>query len=101
MIIETHPILEFKRGNLIKFTFNGTEVDAFDGMTIAVALHSAGFKDISESMVHKRPRGLFCAIGNCSSCMMVVDGVPNVRTCLELCKDGMIVETQRDKGVLS
>lgn len=98
--IEAHPILDFKRGNPVSFTFDGVRVEACDNMTIAVALHAAGFKGISESMLKKRPRGLFCAIGNCSSCMMVVDGVPNVRTCLELCKDGMVVETQRGKGAL-
>ena len=99
--IESHPILEFKHGKPVTFIFDGKEIKTFDNMTITVALHAAGFKDISESTVHKRPRGLFCAIGNCSSCMMVVDGVPNVRTCLELCRDGMVVETQRDRGNLA
>jgi predicted molibdopterin-dependent oxidoreductase YjgC len=98
--IEAHPILDFKRGNPVTFTFDGTEIKAYDDMTIAVALHAAGVRGISESMADKRPRGLFCAIGNCSSCMMVVDGVPNVRTCLELCRDGMVVETQHNKGAL-
>ena len=69
-------------------------------MPIAVALHAAGVKGISESMVHKRKRGLFCAIGNCSACFMIVDGQSNVRTCLELCKDGMVIEIQKDKGVI-
>ncbi|WP_417029698.1 2Fe-2S iron-sulfur cluster-binding protein, partial [Cloacibacillus evryensis] len=42
--------------------------------------------------------GFFCAIGKCSSCFMVVDGVPNVRTCVTPLSAGMKVETQRDKG---
>ena len=46
----------------------------------------------------KEPRGFFCAIGKCSSCFMVVDGVPNVRTCVTPVKDGMVVETQRGLG---
>jgi hypothetical protein len=28
--------------------------------------------------------------------MMVVDGVPNIRTCITLVKDGMAIETQLD-----
>ena len=46
----------------------------------------------------KRTRGFFCAIGKCSSCFMVVDGVPNVRTCVTPLAEGMKVETQKDKG---
>ena len=45
-----------------------------------------------------RPRGFYCAIGNCASCQMVVDGEPNVRTCITLLKEGMRVETQDGKG---
>ena len=100
MIIKSHPILSFKQGSPVTFTYDGAEVKAYDNMTIAVALHAAGCKSISQSHINKRHRGLFCAIGNCSSCMMIVDGVPNVRTCLELCKNGMVVQTQYDKGAL-
>ena len=100
MKIETHPILSFKHGNPVTFTYDGEPVQAYDNMTIAVALHAAGYTGISVSHAHKRRRGLFCAIGNCSSCMMIVDGVPNVRTCLELCREGMAVQTQYDKGAL-
>ncbi|MDR1703209.1 MAG: (2Fe-2S)-binding protein [Clostridiales bacterium] len=101
MRINTHPILEFKRGAAVTITFDGKPIEARDNETIAVALHAAGIRNIGRSMNLHRDRGLFCAIGNCSSCMMIVDGVPNVRTCLELCRDGMTVETQHDKGVLA
>ena len=97
-MINTHPILNFKRGKPVSFVFDGQEVRAYDDMTIAVALHAAGFRNISKSATDKRPRGLYCAIGNCSSCMMTVNNVPNVRTCLELCANGMDVRTQIDKG---
>ncbi|WP_198469343.1 2Fe-2S iron-sulfur cluster-binding protein, partial [Acetomicrobium sp. S15 = DSM 107314] len=33
------------------------------------------------------------AIGKCSSCFMVVDGMPNVRTCITPLREGMQVET--------
>ena len=33
-------------------------------------------------------------MGRCSDCMMIVDGQPNVRTCVTLVKDGMRVEVQ-------
>ena len=41
-----------------------------------------------------KPRGLYCSIGRCTDCVMVVDGVPNVRTCMTALKEGMKVQTQ-------
>ena len=100
MRITNHPILEFKRGNPVEFTFDGRRIKAFDNETIAVSLHGAGVRTLSISYEEKRPRGFYCAIGNCSACMMVVDGSPNVKACVTLVKDGMIVETQKGRGQL-
>lgn len=101
MRIENHPILEFKRGEKLKFIFNGNELEGYEGETIAAALHAAGVKVLGNSLFKHRPRGFYCAIGNCSSCNMIVDGEPNVRTCITELKDGMVVETQHGKGVLN
>ena len=98
MRIAEHPILDFKRGSHVSFTFDGTEIDAREGETIAVALHAAGIRTLSHSPEMGRARGLYCAIGNCASCHMVVDGESNVKTCVTLVKDGMVVETQIGKG---
>jgi len=55
-------------------------------------------------MIHRytarrsEPRGMFCAIGRCTDCIMVVDGRPNIRTCVVPLKSGMVVETQKGKG---
>ena len=95
-----HPILEFERGTPVTFTFNGEKVNAFGNETIAAALHAANVRVLSESHNKNRPRGLYCAIGNCSSCMMVVDGEPNVKSCITLVREGMIVESQKGKGIL-
>jgi NADPH-dependent 2,4-dienoyl-CoA reductase/sulfur reductase-like enzyme len=100
MRIEKHPILEFDRGEKLQFTFNGKEIEGYKGETIAAALHAAGIKELAKSPVLHRPRGLFCAIGNCSSCLMVVDNEPNIRVCVVKLKEGMKVETQIGKGDL-
>lgn len=101
MRIENHPVLDFNRGKRIKFTFNGREVEGYEGETIAAALHAAGVKVLGKSLFLHRPRGFYCAIGNCSSCLMVVDGVPNVKTCTTDLVEGMVVQTQEGKGVIS
>jgi len=96
--IEEHPILEFERGEKIAFYYNDREVEAYPTETIAAALHAAGVRKLGESPELHRPRGLFCAIGNCSSCFMVVDGQPNMRVCVMKVEPGMRVEEQKGKG---
>ena len=100
MRIENHPILSFDRGEKVTFLFNGQPVEGYTSETIAAALHAAGIRELSHSPALDRPRGLFCAIGNCSSCVMTVDGAPNTRICVTKVRDGMIVEEQIGKGVV-
>ncbi|MEL7566757.1 MAG: (2Fe-2S)-binding protein [Dehalobacterium sp.] len=100
MRIVEHPILEFQRGEKVSFFFDGQPVEGYTGETIAAALHAAGIRVLGHSPELHRPRGLFCAIGNCSSCLMVVNGEPNVRICVEKVQPGMQVETQKGKGCL-
>jgi predicted molibdopterin-dependent oxidoreductase YjgC len=100
MRIEQHPILNFQRGEKLSFFFNGQETEGYAGETIAAALHAAGIRELAKSPNLHRPRGLFCAIGNCSSCLMVVDGQPNIRVCVTKVLPGMKVETQQGKGDL-
>ena len=100
MRIAEHPLLEFERKKVIHFTFNGQRIKAYEGETIAAALHAAEIKVLSRSITYSRPRGFFCAIGKCASCMMNVNGVPNVKTCVTLAEEGMVVESQC-KGILN
>ena len=99
--IENHPILNFPSKDPVEFTFNGEPFRGVAGEPIAAALHAAGIRTLRHSSRYHRPRGLFCAIGNCSSCLMTVDGVPNVRVCVEPLQAGMKVETQEGKGTLA
>jgi len=99
-LIEEHPILDFKHGKRVTFSFDGRQLEGYEGEPIAAALHANGVKVYRETPERKQPRGFFCAIGKCSSCFMVVDGIPNVRTCITPLKEGMHVETQRGKGVI-
>ena len=101
MRIEEHPILSFKRGEKITFLFNGREIDAYATETIAAALHAAGVRKLGESPELHRPRGLFCAVGNCASCFMTVNGKPNMRICIIKVEPGMRVEEQHGRGVLN
>ena len=99
-LIQKHPILEFKHGKEVSFSFDGKELKGYEGEPIAVALTANGVRVFRVSPLMKRPRGFFCAIGKCSSCFMTVDGVPNVRTCVTPLVAGMKVETQKGKGLV-
>jgi len=79
----------------VRFYFEGREVEAYEGESIAVALYAIGVDVFSWSPALGRPRGAFCMIGKCSSCFMAVDGVPNTRTCRTPARDGIKVERQR------
>ncbi len=94
MRVKNHPILSFKERETVTFTYEGEKVTARKGETIAAALHNHGVTELRKSGEEERPRGLFCAIGKCSSCLMTVDGVPNVRTCITAVREGMKVKKQ-------
>ncbi len=100
-LIQKHPILNYKHGRKVIFTFDGKELSGYEGEPLAMALHANGVRVYRVTPAMKRTRGFFCAIGKCSSCFMVVDGVPNVRTCVTPLAAGMKVETQLDKGCVS
>ena len=100
MRLNEHPVLTFERGRRVTIYFEGQPVEAYEGETIAMALHAAGIRVLSRSVEKHRPRGLFCAIGKCSSCLVRVDGIPNVRSCITPVRDGMRVEMQRGREEL-
>ena len=93
--IYEHPILEFDRGEEVTLYLDGKPMKAFESETVAAALYANGLREFSKSIKYRRPRGFFCAIGRCSACMMEVDGVPNVRTCIVMAKDGMQIKRQK------
>jgi predicted molibdopterin-dependent oxidoreductase YjgC len=97
-LINSHPVLEFAHGEKVIFSFDGRNMEGFEGEPIAMALHSNGVRIYRHTPEMRRPRGFFCAIGKCSSCFMIVDGVPNVRTCVTPLKRNMKVETQVGRG---
>lgn len=93
--IEKHPILgEAPERRLVKFTYDGKTLEGYEGEPIAAALRVAGVMAHRYTKKKHEPRGVFCAIGRCTDCVMVVNGKPNVRTCITPLEEGMTVETQ-------
>jgi len=72
-------------------TVNGQPVDAYPGESIAATLLAAGHR-IFRRTAQNAPRGLFCGMGICYDCLVTVDGVPNVRSCVTPASPGCAVE---------
>jgi hypothetical protein len=97
--IQNHPILgESPVGKSVTFTYDGRELTGYEGEPIAMALKVNGIMIHRYPAKRHEPRGIFCDIGRCTDCVMVVDGQPNVRTCITPLRAGMKVETQYGAG---
>jgi len=77
-----------------RMTFRGAEVPAQPGQSVGAALVAAGILDWRTTRKHGRPRGLFCGIGVCFDCLVVVNGVAGQRACLVEVRDGDVVQVQ-------
>jgi sarcosine oxidase, subunit alpha len=97
MRLRSQPSERIDRGRPIHFSYAGEELTGFDGDTVGSALYAEGRRVFSRSFKYHRPRGLLCCSGRCPNCMMTVDGVPNVRVCVEPLRPGVDV---RDQNVL-
>lgn len=87
-----------ERGPRLQIEVDGEPVDSFEGETIAAAIIASGRRTFRRTARNDAPRGIFCGMGICFDCMMTVNGVPNVRTCVTPVEAGMKVETQREFG---
>ena len=79
---------------VVTFTYNGNSLEGFEGEPIATALKANGVMAHRYTAKTHEPRGVFCAIGRCTDCVMIVDDMPNVRTCITPLQEGMKVQTQ-------
>lgn len=98
--ITKHPVLTLSRKEKVTFRFRDREITGYKGESIAAALFASGVDVFSHSPQYGHPRGWFCGIGKCSSCLMTVNGVPNVRTCITPIQKGLHVEPQFGKAEL-
>lgn len=95
MRVEDHAILDCTPpGREVEITVDGNVIKAYEGEPILAALLNAGIRINRYTVKRKEPRGLFCGIGQCTDCAMVVDGKANVRTCITPVRAGMIIFTQ-------
>jgi glycine/D-amino acid oxidase-like deaminating enzyme len=79
-------------GRDIAFRFDGRDLPAIEGETVAAALTAAGILTLRRAR-SGAPRGLWCGMGACFECVVTVDGRPEQRACLVKVVDGMEVSS--------
>jgi predicted molibdopterin-dependent oxidoreductase YjgC len=88
---------ELARGPALEVLIEGRPVTAYPGETVATVLLAAGHLAMRTTL-DGSPRGVFCGMGVCFDCLVVVDGVPNTRACMTWVRDGLDVRRQQGRG---
>ena len=78
----------------IKFYFNDQEITGLTGQSVGAALLANGDRILRKTRFNEKGRGVFCGIGVCFDCLVVIDGISNQRACIIEAKPGMKVQTQ-------
>jgi D-hydroxyproline dehydrogenase subunit gamma len=81
------------RGPALTIALDGRPVTAHAGETVATVLIAEGHR-ATRTTAGGEPRGVFCGMGVCFDCLVVVDGVPNTRACMTFVAEGMDVRRQ-------
>jgi aerobic-type carbon monoxide dehydrogenase small subunit (CoxS/CutS family) len=76
-----------------RFTFNGVEIEYEEGQSIAAALINDEKRELRKTRFGEEPRSIFCGIGICFDCIVVINGVANQRSCLIAAQEDMNVES--------
>jgi sarcosine oxidase subunit alpha len=79
---------------MVRIRYEGKNLECRADTSVAAALWENGVRHLSHSPKYGRPRGVTCARGHCTACLMRVDGIPNVRVCEMPVRDGMEIQPQ-------
>ncbi len=75
------------------FSFAGETIPFREGQSLAAALTEAGHRTLRRT-AKGADRGMFCGMGVCQDCLVIVDGVPNRRACMTAAAQGLDVRSQ-------
>ena len=90
-----HPVLPVEAGETVTFYWNGVPVPGKKGEALSSALIAAGIDAFGRNAHDHAPQGIFCANGQCSKCLVIVDGKP-VKSCMTPLQAGMKVNAADD-----
>ena len=80
-----------EQDRLVEITVEGRRVQVREGQTLALALLTEGVVPFRRTPVSGAPRAPLCLMGVCFDCLVEVDGVQNVQSCMVEVRTGMQV----------
>lgn len=91
--LHRHPVLDLSDNQRprVAILVNGQPLHARQGESLAAALWAEGLLALRHDPTDGAVRGMYCGIGHCYECRVVVDGVEDVRSCLVIVREGMQV----------
>ena len=87
-----------RRGDSFQMEVDGAPTLAHHGETVGSVMLAGGKRVLRSTRKEGSPRGLFCGIGVCYDCLVMVDGRANVRACMTRAMPDMKVRTQQGMG---
>ncbi len=79
----------------VRFRLDGSPTSALPGDTLLQAMSRQERAPLlTRSVRYHRPRGALCGLGQCTGCLVRVNGVPNVRACRYVPTEGDVVSRE-------
>ena len=82
------------QASLVTVTFDGQDYRLPDGDNLAAALLAVGVLGLRHTPVSGAPRSVFCMMGACFDCLVLIDGVTR-QACMTQVRDGLVVERMK------
>lgn len=86
--IINHPVLNGPQVQEVSFLWNNRQFSGKKGEMISSALFANGIHTFGHHPKDQSPQGMYCANGQCSQCLVIVDGLP-VKACMTPLDQGM------------
>lgn len=91
-----HDPIRPAEGDNLTVMIDGAPAIGLRGQTLAGLMMARGRLSWRRSSSAGEPRGVFCGIGVCFDCLIIVNGERDVRACQRRARDGDLVEFQHD-----
>lgn len=80
---------------MVRINVDGEDMLVPESISVAAAvLGHKHEKHAFHNAVDGSPRAPYCLMGVCYECMMEIDGVENVQSCLVPVREGMVIKRQ-------
>jgi predicted molibdopterin-dependent oxidoreductase YjgC len=85
------PLPENERRAIVEIHVDEQRIATYEGEPLAIALLNANIVPFRHTPISGQPRAPLCLMGVCFDCLVEVDGMKNVQSCMVSVKAGMRV----------